>query len=58
MVKIVKKSSKTKKKTYDQWGPQGKSIIALFREYGNWMEKLRYSVNEQSGIQRDWVNMA
>ena len=30
----------------------------LERENGNWMEKLRYFVNVQSGIQRDWVNLA
>ena len=30
----------------------------LERENGNWMEKLRYFVNYQSGIQRDWVNLA
>ena len=30
----------------------------LEHENGNWMEKLRYFVNDQSGIQRDWVNLA
>ena len=30
----------------------------LERENENWMEKLRYFVNDQSGIQRDWVNFA
>ena len=27
----------------------------LERENGNWMEKLCYCVNNQSGIQHDWV---
>ena len=30
----------------------------LERENGNWMKKLRDFVNYQSGIQRDWVNLA
>ena len=28
------------------------------RENGNWMKKMRYCVIYQSGIQRDWVNLA
>ena len=42
--------------------PRGKrdGIIRhiLKRESGNWMEKLRDCVNNQSGVQRDWVNLA
>ena len=30
----------------------------LERENGHWMKKLGYFVNDQSGIQRDWVNLA
>ena len=29
----------------------------LERENGNWMEKLRDFVNDQFGIQRDWINL-
>ena len=45
------------------WGaPRGErdGVIRhnLERENGNWLEKLRYFVNDQSSIQRDWVNLA
>ena len=41
------------------FGPQGESVIGHIseRENENWMEKLRDCVNDQSGIQRDWVNL-
>ena len=29
----------------------------LERENGKWKKKLRYCLNDQSGIQRDWVNL-
>ena len=30
----------------------------LLRKNGHWIKKLRYCVNDQSGIQRDWVDLA
>ena len=30
----------------------------LERENGHWMKRLGYCVNDQSDIQRDWVNLA
>ena len=40
--------------------PRGKrdGVIrhTLDRENGNWTEKLRYCMIDQSGIHRDWVN--
>ena len=45
------------------WGPpRGKrdGVIRhiLERENANWMCKLRYCVNDQSGTKRNWVNLA
>ena len=50
---------------YVNGASKGESVIALFvirhfleRENGNRKKKLRYCVNNQYGIQRDWVNLA
>ena len=43
--------------------PQGESVMALFDIFysmktGIGWKKMRYCVNDQSSIQRDWVNLA
>ena len=52
----------TLQSSYWKGPPRGKrgGVIRhiLERENGNWMEKLRYFVNDQSDIQRDSVNLA